>query len=129
MNDNNNNKATNEYQYRTKRIEKQYNNQSDKKILLTYNINDNNKNGVKECDNENENINLILSKDKDNNNSEFMNDYQNYLNISSMDETNNKNKNRYPDFHSFLQLNPTDDIEILPIKYYNYIFNIGSPSN
>ena len=126
---NDNNKQINECQYRTKRIEKQYSNQSNKKLLLPLYINDNNKKEIKDDDNEMENKNIIISNDKDNNIPEFMNENQNYLNISSLDESNNEVKKRYPDFHSFLQLNPKDDIEIPSIKYYNYIFNIGNPSN
>ena len=127
MNDNNN--ELNEYQFRTKRIEKQYSNQSDKKILLTYNIDDNNKKGIKDYNNENGNTNIIINEDKNNNNPEFMIENQNYLNINIIDESNNNIINKYPDFHSIIQLNPKDDIEIPSIKYYNYIFNIGSPSN
>ena len=126
---NDNNKQFNEYQYRTKRIEKQYNIQTNKKILLTFNINDNDNKETKEYNNEKENMNIIINKEKENNIPEFMNENQNYLNISSLNESNSEIKNKYPDFHSFLQLNPKDDKEILQIKYYNYIFNIGSPSN
>ena len=38
-------------------------------------------------------------------------------------------KNKYPDYKSFLQTNPKDEADIPSIKYYNYIFNIGSPFN
>ena len=38
-------------------------------------------------------------------------------------------KNKYPDYQSFLQTSPKDNAEIPSIKYYNYIFNIGSPFN
>ena len=122
-----NNNQLNEYQFRTKRIEKQYNNDSNKKILLTYDINDNSK--IKEYNKENENKNIIVNKDKENNSPEFMNENHNYLNFNLLDESNHEAKNKYPDFHSFLQLYPKEDIEIPSIKYYNYIFNIGSPSN
>ena len=49
------------------------------------------------------------------------------MNIFNIQNENENNK--YPDFKSFLQLHPKDNEEIPSIKYYNYIFNIGSPVN
>ena len=51
------------------------------------------------------------------------------MNINSYDIFNENPQNKYPNFQSFLQIHPKDDIEIPSIKYYNYIFNIGSPTN
>ena len=49
------------------------------------------------------------------------------MNIFNIQNENENNK--YPDFKSFLQIHPKDDVEIPSMKYYNYIFNIGSPVN
>ena len=50
-------------------------------------------------------------------------------NLNTFNIQNDNEKNKYPDFNSFLQIHPKDNIEIPSIKYYNYIFNIGSPLN
>ena len=50
-------------------------------------------------------------------------------NINEFNIPNDNEKNKYPDYNSFLQIHPKDNIEIPSIKYYNYIFNIGSPLN
>ena len=50
-------------------------------------------------------------------------------NMNTFNIQNDNEKNKYPDFNSFLQIHPKDNIEIPSIKYYNYIFNIGSPLN
>ena len=123
----NNREEYKEYAFRTKRIENDYNNQSNQKILLKYDVNSNdNENNDK---NENkENINSYNNMDKLNR-TEFNNKNQNSLFIDSFNISNDNINNKYPNFQSSLQLYPKEDIEIPPIKYYNFIFNIGTPSN
>ena len=111
MNDNNN--QFNEFNYRTKRID--YENHSNQKILLNFEIKSEKK--------INEKINSNSTED------EFVNNNQNNINIDSPNIFNDNVPNKYPNFRSFLQLKPKEDIEIPTIKYYNFIFNIGSPSN
>ena len=120
---NENNIQYSEYNYRAKRTEYDYNNHSNQKIMLNFeNKNENGKTNNIEYINSNSN--------KDINKDEFMNNYQNNVNNDLLDISSNDNtKDKYPNFQSFLQLNPKEDIEIPTIKYYNYIFNIGSPSN
>ena len=48
-------------------------------------------------------------------------------NMNSINFQNYNDKNKYPDYQSFLQIHPKENAEIPSIKYYNYIFNIGSP--
>ncbi len=54
---------------------------------------------------------------------------ENNENMNSFFIQSNSAKNKYPDYQSFLQTSPKDNAEIPSIKYYNYIFNIGSPFN
>ena len=61
------------------------------------------------------------------NNNIFM-DNEN-ININQFKIKNNSEKNKYPDYQSFLQIYPKENAEIPSIKYFNYIFNIGSPFN
>ena len=55
--------------------------------------------------------------------------FMNIENLNSFNFQSDNEKNKYPDFQSFLQIHPKEDVEIPSIKYYNYIFNIGSPFN
>ena len=116
----------NEYEFRIKRTEKEYNNRSNQKILLSYDFE---KNEKRKLEFNKDNMNLNFNKEKDNNDPEFTNEFQNDLNINSYEPSNNIEANKYPNFQSFLQLTPKENIEIPLIKYYNFIFNIGSPSN
>ena len=100
---------------RKKRTESKHNNLSKNKIIINSDIN---KNEIEQNDFD-ENFILNYHKKIDNNKNQS-------LDINSFDLNGNKN---YPNFQSFLQLYPKDDAEIPPIKYINYIFNIGSPSN
>ena len=110
---NDENKEFEEYKFRVKRTEKEYNNLSKQKIIINSNINENCNIGYNE---DNNNNNVFLEKNK-------------VMNINSYDIFNENPQNKYPNFQSFLQIHPKDDIEIPSIKYYNYIFNIGSPTN
>ena len=73
-------------------------------------------------------------KTKKNGETNMKNIYQDNIfttneNLNTYNIQNDNEKNKYPDFNSFLQIHPKDNIEIPSIKYYNYIFNIGSPLN
>ena len=116
----------NESEFRIKRTEKEYNNRSNQKILLSYDFE---KNEKRKLEFNKDNMNLNFNKEKDNNDLEIANEYQNDLNINSYEPSNNIETNKYPNFQSFLQLTPKENIEIPLIKYYNFIFNIGAPSN
>ena len=116
----------NESEFRIKRTEKEYNNRSNQKILLSYDFE---KNEKRKLEFNKDNMNLNFNKEKDNNDPEISNEYQNDLNINSYEPSNNIEANKYPNFQSFLQLTPKENIEIPLIKYYNFIFNIGAPSN
>ena len=100
---------------RKKRTENKHNNLSKNKIIINSDIN---KNEIEQNEFD-EKINLNYNKKIDNNKNQN-------LDINSYDLNDN---NRYPNFQSFLQLYPKHDVEIPPIKYTNYIFNIGSPAN
>ena len=115
----------NEFAFRTKRTENEYNNNSsNQKILLNYDVNNVEK--EKEKTENNENINSNIKTDFINK-TVFMN--KNNLTIDSFNISDDNINNKYPNFQSCLQLYPKDDIEIPSIKYYNYIFSIGTPSN
>ena len=123
----NNYRHFNGNEFRIKRTEKEYNNQSNKKILLSY---DTGKNDKSIFEFNSENMNPNFNKEKENKEPEFNNEYQNYLNMNnSYEYSNNNETNKYPDFQSILQLNPKDGAEIPQNKYYNFIFHIGNPSN
>ena len=125
----NNNITFNNYEFRTKRTAKRNKRQLNPKIMLTYNINKDKKEKDLLIYN-NENMNQNYSEN--NNKSRFSNVFNDFLDIDiDLNESlsNNNSKNKYPDFHSSLQLTPKDNVEIPSIKYYNYIFNIGSPFN
>ena len=100
---------------RKKRTENKNNFLSKNKIIINSDIN---KNEI-EPNEFDENIISNYNKEIDNNKNQN-------LDINYYDLNNNK---RYPNFQSFLQLYPKEDAEIPPIKYTNFIFNIGSPSN
>ena len=113
---NDNDEQFNEYEYRKKRTENDYYDHSNQMIILNF------ENKNKKSNNEKLNSNSIKE--------EFPNNYQNNLNIDSSGETSNDNViNKYPNFQSFLQLKPREDVDIPQMKYYNFTFNIGSPSN
>ena len=120
-----NNIGFNEYEFRTKRTSKENKKQSDRKIMLTYNVN---KNEQEPLIYNNENLNKNYSEDHNNQGITMQLDDNLDLNFNQKELYNNGSKNKYPDFHSFLQLTPKDNIEIPTIKYHNYIFNIGNPS-
>ena len=124
----NNNITFNNYEFRTKRTAKRNKRQLNQKIMLTYNINKDKKEKDLLIYN-NENMNQNYSEN--NNKSRFSNVFNDFLDIDiDLNESlsNNNSKNKYPDFHSSLQLTPKDNVEIPSIKYYNYIFNIGTPT-
>ena len=123
MNENNNSENYNEYAFRTKRMENDYNKQSNQKILLKYDV----KSNDKEQYENNENINSFNNIDIINR-TEINNKNQDSLFIDSFNISNDNINNKYPNFQSFLQLYPKEDIEIPSIKYYNFIFSIGTPS-
>ena len=124
-----NNIAFNKYEFRTKRTAKRNKRQFNPKIMLTYDINKDKKEKDLLIYN-NENMNQNYSEN--NNKSRFTNVFNDFLDINlNLNESpsNNDSKNKYPDFQSSLQLTPKDNVEIPSIKYYNYIFNIGTPTN
>ena len=121
---NDNNRDFNEKSFRTKRTENDYNNQSNQRIILNFDINKT----EKEIDSKNENIDLNYNKNYDNNN-DFINENENILDLNSFYQSNEIPVKNYENFQSFLQLNPKEGIELPREKYYNFIFNIGSPSN
>ena len=121
---NDNNRDFNEKSFRTKRTENDYNNQSNQRIILNFNINKT----EKEIDSKDENIDLNYNKNYDNNN-DFINENENILDLNSFYQSNEIPVKNYENFQSFLQLNPKEGIELPREKYYNFIFNIGSPSN
>ena len=75
------------------------------------------------------NKNNIISKENKNFNLNSENDFMNNENINSFMAQNDNSNNKYPGYKSFLQIYPKENAEIPSIKYYNYIFNIGSPFN
>ena len=133
-----NNIVFNKYEFRAKRTAKENEKKLNHKILLTYDVKKNkNEKELKtfldsaksEITYNNKNINQNYSEN--NNKSRFSNAFDDFLdiNIDSNGLSSSKNpKNKYPDFQSFLQLTPKNDIEIPSMKYYNFIFNIGTPS-
>ena len=124
-----NNIAFNNYEFRTKRTAKRNKRQFNPKIMLTYDINKDKKEKNLLIYN-NENMNQNYSEN--NNKSRFTNVFNDFLDINinlNESSSNNDSKNKYPDFQSSLQLIPKDNAEIPSIKYYNYIFNIGTPIN
>ena len=64
-------------------------------------------------------------------NMDKIDNYQENINIENLINNNSNDRiiNKYPDFKSFIQIYPKEDADIPSIKYYNYIFNIGSPFN
>ena len=120
-----NNIGFNEYEFRTKRTSKENKKQSEQKIMLTYNVN---KNEQEPLIYNNENLNKNYTEDHNGPGITMQLEDNLDLNFNQKELSNNGSKNKYPDFHSFLQLTPKDDIEIPTIKYPNYIFNIGNPS-
>ena len=64
-------------------------------------------------------------------NMDKIDNYQENINIENLINNNSNDSiiNKYPDFKSFIQIYPKEDADIPSIKYYNYIFNIGSPFN
>ena len=78
----------------------------------------------KRTENEYNKNNYIIKDDK------LLNAFHdNNENLNSFFVQGDSSKNKYPDYQSFLQTSPKDNAEIPSIKYYNYIFNIGSPFN
>ena len=125
-----NNIAFNNYEFRTKRTAKRNKRQFNPKIMLTYDINKDKKEKNFLIYN-NENMNQNYSENN-NNKSRFTNVFNDFLDVNinlNESSSNNDSKNKYPDFQSSLQLTPKDNVEIPSIKYYNYIFNIGTPIN
>ena len=120
-----NNIGFNEYEFRTKRASKENKKQSEQKIMLTYNVN---KNEQEPLIYNNENLNKNYTEDHNGPGITMQLEDNLDLNFNQKELSNNGSKNKYPDFHSFLQLTPKDNIEIPTIKYPNYIFNIGNPS-
>ena len=88
----------------------------------------------KRTENDYNKINIKLENKKEEEN-RMMNIYNNDIfkdnneNMNTFNIQNDNDKNKYPDYQSFLQIHPKENIEIPSIKYYNYIFNIGSPFN
>ena len=125
-----NNIAFNNYEFRTKRTAKRNKRQFNPKIMLTYDINkDKKEKNLLIYNNENMNQNY---SENNNNKSRFTNVFNDFLDVNinlNESSSNNDSKNKYPDFQSSLQLTPKDNVEIPSIKYYNYIFNIGTPIN
>ena len=117
MNDINMN-CEDEFNFRAKRTENDYKNSAEE-ILYYDKFNEKEKMIFNERIDLNSNQDINLFK-KDQNS-------ENFLTNSHTNKTEKKSK--YPNFQSHLQLTPADDIEIPKIKYYNYIFNIGSPMN
>ena len=124
-----NNIAFNNYEFRTKRTAKRNKRQFNPKIMLTYDINkDKKEKNLLIYNNENMNQNY---SENNNNKSRFTNVFNDFLDVNinlNESSSNNDSKNKYPDFQSSLQLTPKDNVEIPSIKYYNYIFNIGTPT-
>ncbi len=76
------------------------------------------------------NKNNIIKKEMKNLNLNSDIDFINNENINSfIIQNDNNNTYKYPEYKSFLQLYPKENAEIPSIKYYNYIFSIGSPFN